>query len=42
MLVTAKAEQKETILMGDINFNYLKEVDHKSIKNTVASNCFKQ
>eukprot|EP00794_Sanderia_malayensis_P001056 gene1056-391_t len=41
MLDTAIAEEKETIIMGDLNCNYLKDADHKSIKNTVAVYGFK-
>ena len=36
MLGTTIAKEKETIIMSDINCNYLKDVDHKSIKNIVA------
>ena len=32
MLGTAIAEEKETIIIGDLNCNYLKDADHKSIK----------
>lgn len=39
---TAIAEEKETIIVGDINCNYLKGTDHKRIKNIVAGYGFNQ
>ena len=42
MLGTAIAEEKETIIMGDINCNYMKDTDHKNIKNIVTGYGFKQ
>ena len=42
MLGTAIAEEKETIIMGDLDCKYQKDADHKSIKNVVAGYGFKQ
>ena len=42
MLGTVIAEEKETTIMGDINCEYLKGAEHKSIKNIVAGYGFKQ
>ena len=42
MLSTAVAEEKETILMGDINCDFLKRNDHRNVKNTFSSYGFKQ
>ena len=42
MLGTAIAEEKATIFIGDINCNYQKDADHKSIKYILASYGLKQ
>ena len=42
MLTTANAERKEIILAGDINCNYLKDSESKSIKKIIKSNGLKQ
>lgn len=41
MLGTTIAEEKETVIMGDLNCNYLKHTYHKSIKNIIAGYGFK-
>lgn len=38
MLTTVSAENKEVILMGDINCNYLKESDDADIKSIIDVN----
>ena len=35
MLSTASAELKETILLGDMNIDYLKKADHAEIKTII-------
>ena len=42
MLSTVSAENKECILLGDINCNYLVSSDHKEIKSILASIGLKQ
>ena len=42
MITTAMAENKETIIEGDMNCNYLDQLNHKAIKNTLKLNGFKQ
>ena len=42
MITTAMAENKETIIAGDMNCNYLDQLNHKAIRNTLKLNGFKQ
>ena len=42
MITTAMAKNKETIIAGDMNCNYLDQFNHKAIKNTLKLNGFKQ
>ena len=42
MLSTAAAENKELILMGDLNFNFLKKSSDADIKSIIDVNGLKQ
>lgn len=42
VLLTATAEDKETILAGDLNCNYMKSSDHEDHKNIIKVNGLKQ
>ena len=42
MLSTTAIENKETIIAGDLNSNYLLPRDHADIKFSFSSNGFKQ
>ena len=41
-LLTLDKESKETIIMGDINVDYVKDNDHREIKISFTNNGFKQ
>eukprot|EP00112_Aurelia_sp_Birch-Aquarium-sp1_P026369 Seg932.4 transcript_id=Seg932.4/GoldUCD/mRNA.D3Y31 product="hypothetical protein" protein_id=Seg932.4/GoldUCD/D3Y31 len=42
MLATVMAENKECILLGDMNCNYLERSEHKEIKSIISNNGLKQ
>ena len=42
MLETVMAENKECILMGDMNCNYLERSEHKEVKSIISNNGLKQ
>ena len=41
-LQSIDSEKRESIIMGDMNVNYLKENDHEVIKDIFTDNGFKQ
>ena len=42
IITTAMAKNKEIIIAGDMNNNYLDQLNHKAIKDTLKLNGFKQ
>ena len=42
MLETVMSENKECILMGDMNCNYLERSEHKEVKSIISNNGLKQ